>query len=78
MHELRFAGDALKDLLRTVGGSLRSGAVAQDQEAVRKIRAALERCENEIREIVSSSTVAREAANASAERPESPTGEDYV
>ena len=54
-QELKFAGDALKDLMRTVGGGFRYGALAQDPEAIRKVRAALERCENEIRDILASS-----------------------
>ena len=61
MHEMRFAGDALKDLLRTVGGGLRSGALAQDPEAVRKIRAALERCQSEVREIIAGSAAGKES-----------------
>lgn len=56
LHELKFAGDALKDLLRTVGGGFRSGAFAEDTERVRKIRQALERCQSEVREIIAGST----------------------
>lgn len=55
LHELKFAGDALKDLLRTVGSGLRSGTFAQDTESVRKIRQSLERCQNEVREIIAGS-----------------------
>ena len=73
-HELRFAGDALKDLLRTVGGGFRNGAIMQDADAIRKVRAALERCENEIRDIFSSS-----AASKGSEGETSGAGEgEYV
>ncbi len=75
MYELKFAGDAFKDLLRTVGGGLRSGAFAQNPETVRKIRQALERCQNEIREILTGSAAGKEAD--STETSETNT-EEYV
>jgi DNA-binding PadR family transcriptional regulator len=52
LHEMKFAGDALKDLLRTVGGGMRNAVLSGDPDTVRKIRLALERCQNEIREII--------------------------
>jgi DNA-binding PadR family transcriptional regulator len=55
MMELKFAGDALKDLLRTVGMGLRSGAFSADTETIRKVRQSLENCQNEIRAILSQS-----------------------
>ncbi len=63
MHELKFAGDALKDLLRTVGGGLRGGVFADDPDTVRKVRQALERCQTEIREIMAQSTANRPSHN---------------
>jgi DNA-binding PadR family transcriptional regulator len=52
MHEMKFAADAVRDLLRTLGDGLRAGAFARDPESVRRIRESLERCQNEIREII--------------------------
>jgi DNA-binding PadR family transcriptional regulator len=52
MYELKFAADTLKDLLQTVGMGLRTGAFSGDPEKVRQVRQALERCQNEIREII--------------------------
>ena len=57
--ELKFAGDALKDLLRTVVEGFKSGALRGDAETVRKLRAAIERCENDIREIIAQSASGR-------------------
>jgi DNA-binding PadR family transcriptional regulator len=69
MHELRFAADALKDLLRTIAVGFRSGAFSQDAETVRKIRAALERCQNEVRQIIAESASSRPASNDEARKP---------
>ena len=55
MQELKFAGDALKDLLRTVGEGIKSGAFTSDADAIRRIRLALEKCQNELREIIAQS-----------------------
>ncbi len=63
LHELKFAGDALKDLLRTVGGGLRNGAFASDPDTVRKVRQALERCQTEIREIMAQGIANRPSSN---------------
>jgi DNA-binding PadR family transcriptional regulator len=73
-HELRFAGDAVKDLMRTVMGGFRSGALATDPDAVRKVRQALERCQTEIREIIASSPAGKE----SPETTGSESTEEYV
>lgn len=63
MHEVRFAGDALKDLLRTFGDGLRIVASANDSDAARKIRLALEKAQNEIREIIAGSTSSPDSAS---------------
>jgi DNA-binding PadR family transcriptional regulator len=76
LYELRFAGDALRDLLRTVGGGLRSGAFAADTDAVRLIRQSLERCQNEIREILAKSRVGAPGASDPGAADGEP--EDYV
>jgi DNA-binding PadR family transcriptional regulator len=60
MHELRFAGDTVKDLFRTLAGGLQSGVLMEDPEAVRKIRQVLERSQNEIREIIAQSASGRQ------------------
>lgn len=74
-HELRFAGDAVKDLMRTVFGGFRSGAFSTDPEAVRKVRQALERCQTEIREIIAASPAGQESAETSGKEE---TSEEYV
>ncbi len=55
LHELKFLGDALGDLIRTVKSGLRGAAIEGDQETIRKVRRALARCENEVREIIAQS-----------------------
>lgn len=75
-YELRFAGDAFRDLLRTVIGGFRSGAFAKNPETVRNIRLALERCQNEIREILTGSTAGKETAGKG--DADAPGQEDYV
>lgn len=61
LHELKFAGDAVKDLLRTVGEGLSNAAFSGDSETARKVRLALERCQNEIREIIAQGATAQAA-----------------
>jgi DNA-binding PadR family transcriptional regulator len=67
MYELKFAADAMKDLLRTVAIGLRTGAFSGDPDTVRKVRQALERCQNEIREIITQSTTQGPASAGSEE-----------
>ena len=78
VHELKFARDALVDLLRTLGDGLKTGALARDTDTVRRIRASLERCQNEVREIISESSAAKSGESArvrtSGEEPARPTG----
>jgi DNA-binding PadR family transcriptional regulator len=80
MHELKFARDALVDLLRTLGDGLKAGAFARDADAVRRIRESLERCQNEVRAIISESSPAASGqgarARASGGEPTRPTGPD--
>lgn len=64
MHELRFAADALKDLLRTLGGGFKSGALTHDVETIRKIRAAIERCQNEVRQIIAEGASSRSTSES--------------
>ena len=84
MHELKFAGDALRDLLRTLGDGLKTGAFARDADSVRLIRESLERCQNEVREIIRESTAGKPTQSAGAKapggEPTRPTGpnEDLV
>ena len=84
MHELRFAGDALKDLLRTLADGLKAGALTRDTDTVRRVRESIERCQNEIRQIISESSAGKSGqsarATASGGEPTRPTGpnEDYV
>jgi DNA-binding PadR family transcriptional regulator len=84
MHELKFAGDALKDLMRTLGDGFKTGAFVRDADSVRRVREALERCQNEIRQIITQSSAGRPSEAASS-RPSGgeptrrvDTDEDYV
>lgn len=84
MHELRFAGDALKDLLRTLVDGLKAGAFAENPDSVRRVRESLERCQNEIRQIISESSAGKptqsarvQASSGEATRPTG-SNEDYV
>jgi len=65
MYELKFAADAMKDLLRTLAIGLRTGAFMNNPETVRKVRQALERCQNEIREIISQSIAPKPSSGGS-------------
>jgi DNA-binding PadR family transcriptional regulator len=80
MYELKFARDALVDLLRTLGDGLKAGAFARDSDTVRRIRESLERCQNEVREIISESLTGKRAPGAAQEAqggaPTRPTGTD--
>jgi DNA-binding PadR family transcriptional regulator len=67
MYELKFAADAMKDLLRTVAMGLRTGAFSGNPETVRKVRQALERCQNEIREIISQSMAPKSSSQGNGE-----------
>jgi DNA-binding PadR family transcriptional regulator len=84
MHELKFAGDALRGLLMTLGDGLRSGAFAGDAESVRRISESLERCQNEVREIIRESAAGKSARSADSPahggEPTRPTshGDDLV
>jgi DNA-binding PadR family transcriptional regulator len=51
-HEVTFAEDAFHDLARTVRTGIRSAIASGDLDTVRKLRLALERYQNEIREII--------------------------
>ncbi len=71
LHEVNFLRDALNDLTRTVGGSLRSAIFNGDVETIRRIRLALESCQNQVREIIaqgaSTKSAAQDAKNPSKE-----------
>ncbi|MEO8285528.1 MAG: PadR family transcriptional regulator [Chloroflexota bacterium] len=73
MHEIKFAADALKDLMRTTGEGLRSAAFARDTETALKIRQALERSENEIRTILAQSATPSPAPEG---KPENESGQE--
>jgi DNA-binding PadR family transcriptional regulator len=50
--ELEFLGEEMGDLMRTVWSRLRPGVGNADQETIRRIRQAVERCKNEVRSIL--------------------------
>ncbi|MDQ6693291.1 MAG: PadR family transcriptional regulator [Chloroflexota bacterium] len=76
MSELNFVRDAVNDLTRTVGGGIRTAAFSGDTETVRKIRLVLERCQNEVREIIARGTEAGSTpqANGDITQPEESKG----
>src|SRR5436190_4889260 len=51
-HELGFLRDEVQDLMRTLWSGFRASPGSADAEQVRRVRQALERCKNEIREII--------------------------
>lgn len=51
-HEIGFLQDELDDLARTAWGGLREAMERDDQQTIREVRDAVERCQNEIREII--------------------------
>ena len=51
-HEVSFLQDALDDIARTAWGGLREAIERDEQQAIRQVRQAVERCQNEIREII--------------------------
>jgi DNA-binding PadR family transcriptional regulator len=52
-HEVGFLQDELDDLTRTAWSGLREAIERDDQQTIRQVRHAVERCQNEIREIIS-------------------------
>jgi DNA-binding PadR family transcriptional regulator len=69
-HEAAFLQAELQDLNRTIWGGLRGALRQGDDETVRRVRLALERCKNEVRDII-----AHGAQGAPAGPPGSPSGE---
>lgn len=51
-HEVGFLQDELDDLARTAWGGLREAIERDDQQTIRHVRLAVERCQNDIREII--------------------------
>ena len=51
-HEVGFLQDQLDDLARTAWGGLREAIEHADQQVIRRVRQAVERCQNEIRKII--------------------------
>ena len=52
-HEVGFLQDEIDDLTRTAWSGLREAIERDDQQTIRQVRQAVERCQNEIREIIS-------------------------
>jgi len=51
-HEVGFLQDALDDVTRTAWSGLREAIERDDQQTIRQVRQAVERCQNAIREII--------------------------
>ena len=60
--EMGFVQDELNELTRTVWGGTRAAVVRGDDEAIRNVRSAIERCKNEVREIIARSVSATSSA----------------
>jgi DNA-binding PadR family transcriptional regulator len=60
-YEMSFVGHAMNDLMRTINMGLQGAVQSGDQETLRKMRQALERYQNEIREIIAGGSVATSA-----------------
>jgi DNA-binding PadR family transcriptional regulator len=76
LHEVNFLRDAVGDLNRTVGGALRAAAMAGNTDTVRKIRQALERTQNEIREIVAQGVQGQPANGGDSSDEDNPSPSD--
>ena len=70
-YEANFLEDTLNDLMRTVRRGLQGAIYSGDQETVRRARTALERCQNEIRDIIAEGAAAH-SANSDTPKPENP------
>jgi DNA-binding PadR family transcriptional regulator len=53
-HEVGFLQDALDDLGRTVWTRLRDAVARGDEPLIRRVREAVERCQNEVRTLIAS------------------------
>jgi DNA-binding PadR family transcriptional regulator len=60
--EMGFVQDELNELTRTAWGGTRAAVVRGDDEAIRNVRSAIERCKNEVREIIARSVSATSSA----------------
>jgi DNA-binding PadR family transcriptional regulator len=67
LHEVNFLRDELGDLTRTVGAGLRAALEGGDATSIRRMRLALERCQEEIRAIIAGGGGATTAEAPSAE-----------
>jgi DNA-binding PadR family transcriptional regulator len=59
-HEVSFLQDELEHLNRIVWSGLRTAIAQGQQEPIRSVRAAIEECQNKIRQIISTETITRE------------------
>lgn len=59
-NEVSFLQDELEHLNRIVWGGLRTAIAQGQQEPIRRVRSAVEECQNKIREIISSEIIATE------------------
>jgi DNA-binding PadR family transcriptional regulator len=78
LHEVTFLRDELHDLTRTVGGGLRAAMESGDAAKLRRMRQALERCQEEIRDIIAGAgdPPTAEAPAAESDRPRSEDAPD--
>jgi DNA-binding PadR family transcriptional regulator len=74
-HEATFLRDELRDLTRTVGAGLRAAMEGGDAAKLRRMRQALERCQEEIRAIITDAA-GPSAPEAPAAEPDRPRPED--
>lgn len=72
LQEINFLKDALHDLTRTVGRSLHSAIFTGNPDTIRRMRQTLERCQNEIREIIGQAA----STQSMSDNRETPPGSD--
>jgi DNA-binding PadR family transcriptional regulator len=75
-HQAGFLQDELNDLTRTVWSGLRHAIRQGDDETVRRVRSAIERCKNEVRDLIAHSAPGGgPGAGAAGPAGDAPTGE---
>lgn len=76
-YELGFLGDSLADFTRTIMGGVRGAMASGDEETIRRVRLAVERCQNEVRQILSQGASDQAARSEDVVRPGGQQGDEY-
>ena len=59
-HEINFLQDELEHLNRIVWSGLQTAIAQGQQETIRRVRSAVEECQNKIREVISTEIISME------------------